>query len=89
MCYGFNKKCDNNIKRRSIFEGQHYTILTKVVDETIEVCFFQSHNKLSIVQPTLKEANSFPILHIIQCSSQIYTRNIKPNQMFSSCNPLY
>jgi hypothetical protein len=70
-------------------KAQHYTILTKVVDETIWVCFLQLHNKLSNVQPALKEVHFFPILHIIQCSFQIYTRNIKQNQMFISCNQLY
>jgi len=70
-------------------KAQHYTILTKVVDETIQACLFQLHNKLSSVQPALKEINSFPILHIIQCSFQIYTTNIKQNQMFISCIQIY
>jgi hypothetical protein len=31
MCYGFNQECDDNIKRRLVFED---IILTKVVDKT-------------------------------------------------------
>jgi len=46
--------------------AQHYRILTKVVDEITWIHHFQLHNKLSNVQPTLKEVNSFPILCIIQ-----------------------
>jgi hypothetical protein len=52
MCYGFN--CDDNIKRRLIFEE---IILTKVVDETTQL-----HNELANVQSVFKEVNSFPFL---------------------------
>ncbi len=53
---------------------QHYTILTKVVDKATRVCLFQSHNKLSNVQPALKEVSLFPIVFIIQCFLQFYTK---------------
>jgi hypothetical protein len=41
MCYGFNQECDNNIKRKLIFED---IIFTKVVNKTIQL-----HNKLSML----------------------------------------
>jgi hypothetical protein len=55
-------------------KAQHYTILTKVVDEAIQLHFFQLHNKLSSVQSTLKKVNSFHFICIIQYFFQIYTK---------------
>ncbi len=46
-------------------KAQHYTILTKVVDEATQAHFLQLHNKLSSVQSTYKEVNSYPFLCII------------------------
>jgi hypothetical protein len=51
---------------------QHYTILTKVVDEAIQACLLQLHNKLSNVQSTFKEVNSYPSLCII-FKKKLYT----------------
>jgi hypothetical protein len=41
--------------------AQHYTILTKVVDETSWTCILQ-YDKLSSAQSIFKEVNSFPFL---------------------------
>jgi hypothetical protein len=46
-------------------KAQHYTILTKVIDEAIQTHLLQLHNKLSSVQFAFKEVNSFPFLCII------------------------
>ncbi len=61
-------------KRDQYLKEQHYTILTKVVDETTQICFFQLRNKLSNAQPALKEISLFPIVCIIQCFFQFYTK---------------
>jgi hypothetical protein len=58
-------------------KAQHYTFLTKVVDEVIQARLLKLHNKLSSVQHALKGVNFFPILCIIQCFFQIYMKNIK------------
>ncbi len=60
-------------------KAQHYTILTKVIDETIQVRLLQLHNKLSNVQFAFKEVNSFPILCIIQCFFLHIKYQIEPN----------
>jgi hypothetical protein len=52
-------------------KAQHYTILTKVVGETIQAHLLQLDSKLWNAQPTLKELSLFPILCIIQCFFQI------------------
>jgi hypothetical protein len=52
-------------KGNRYLKAQDYTILIKVVDEAIWIHFLQFHNKLSSVQPALKELNSFPFLCII------------------------
>ncbi len=52
-------------------KAQHYTILTKVVNEAIQVRLFQLHGKLSNAQPALREVSLFPIIFIIQCFFQI------------------
>jgi hypothetical protein len=68
--------------------AQHYKILTKVVDEVTGIHHFQLHNKLSNVQPTLKEVNFFPILCIIQKKFKFTQKNIKHIQMFISCSTI-
>jgi hypothetical protein len=74
------KNVTTTSKGDQYLKEQHYTILTKVVDETTRVCLLQLHNKLSNAQHALKEVSLFPILCIIQCFFQIYTKNIKkPN----------
>ncbi len=64
--------------------AQHYTILTKVVDETIQTYLLQLHNKLSSAQSAFKKGKflSFPLHHLI--FFQIYTYNIRQNLMFIS-----
>jgi len=44
---------------------KHYTSLTKVVDETIQVHLLQLHMKLLSVESTFKKVNSYPFLCII------------------------
>jgi hypothetical protein len=51
-------------------KAQHFTILTKVIDEITQARLLQLHNKLSSVQFALKEVNSFPFLCITQCFFQ-------------------
>jgi hypothetical protein len=55
--------------------AQHYTILTKVVDEAIQIRLLQLHSKLSSAQFAFKEVNSFSFLYIIQC----FFRNLHIN----------
>ncbi len=62
-------------------KAQHYTILTKVVYKTTWTHIFKLHSKLSGAQLALKEVSLSPILCTIQCFFQIYTKNIKQNQM--------
>jgi hypothetical protein len=61
--------------------AQHYTILTKVVDEAIQIRLLQLHSKLSSAQFAFKEVNSFSFLYIIQCFFQNLHINhqTKPN----------
>jgi hypothetical protein len=51
--------------------AQHYTILTKVVDETTQIYLLQLHNKLSSVQSTFKKGKffSFPLHNFILFSN--------------------
>jgi hypothetical protein len=60
-------------KGNQYLKAQHYTILTKVVDETIRTRILQLHKKLSSAQFAFIKVNSFPFLCIIQCHSKIYT----------------
>ncbi len=77
-----------NVKRTPkedwYLKEQHYTILTRVVDEVIWICILQLHNKLSSAQFTFKEVNSFPFLCIIQYSfSNLHIKHqTKPNVHF-------
>jgi hypothetical protein len=63
---------------------QHYTILTKFIDEITQACLLQLHNKLSSVQFALKEVNSFPFLsfplhHSMFLSKFTHKTSIEPN----------
>ncbi len=53
------KNVTTTIEGDQYLRAQHYTILTKVVDEVIQICILQLHSKLSSVQPTFKEVNSY------------------------------
>jgi hypothetical protein len=53
------------IKRNRYLKAQHYTILTKVVNEATRVHLLHLHNKLSNAQSTFKEVNSFPFFCMI------------------------
>jgi hypothetical protein len=71
------KNVTTTSKKDRYLRAQNYTILTKVVNEAIQVRLFQLHSKLSSAQPALKEVSLFPIICIIQCFFQIYRKNIK------------
>jgi hypothetical protein len=76
---GFNQNVTTTTKGDQYLMAQHYTILTKVVDEAIQTHLLQLHNKLSNVQSTFKEVNSYPFL-CINFVFQIYTKHqIEPN----------
>jgi len=76
---GFNQNVTTTTKGDQYLMAQHYTILTKVVDEVIQTHLLQLHNKLSNVQSTFKDVNSYPFL-CINFFFQIYTKNqIEPN----------
>jgi hypothetical protein len=49
-------------KENRYLKTQQQTIFTKVVDEVIPILLLKLHNKLSIVQPTLREVNSFLLI---------------------------
>jgi hypothetical protein len=53
--------------------AQHYTILTKVINETTWVHLLKSHNKLSSVQSAFKKVNSFSFLAWFNVFFIIYT----------------
>jgi hypothetical protein len=42
-------------------KAQHFTILTKVVDEITQTHLLQLHNKWSSAQYAFKKVNSFPL----------------------------
>jgi hypothetical protein len=54
---------------------QHYTILTKVMDETIWIHLLRLHNKWSSAQSTFKEVNSFPFFCIILFFSNLHIKH--------------
>jgi hypothetical protein len=59
------KNVTKTTKKYQYLKAQHYIILTKVVDEAIQIHFQQLHSKLSSVQSSFKEVNSYPFLCII------------------------
>ncbi len=65
------KNVTTTTKGDRYLKAQHYTILTKVMNEATRTCIMQLHNKLSSVQSTFKKVNSYPFLCIIFYS--IYT----------------
>jgi hypothetical protein len=69
-------------KRDRYLKAQHYTILTKVVDETIRSHFLQLHNKLSSVQSAFKEVNSYPFLCTIFFSNLHIKHQAEPGVHF-------
>jgi hypothetical protein len=65
MCHGFDQECGNNIQKRSIFESI-------IAHNSHKCCWWgysnlllKLHNKLSIVQPTLKKSK-FLSFHFFQ-----------------------
>jgi len=59
------KNVTTTTKGDQYLTAQHYTILTKVVDEATQTHLLQLHNKLLSAQSTFKEVNSYPFLCII------------------------
>jgi len=64
--------------------GQHYTILTKVVDKIIRTHILQLHNKLFNAQYAFKKVNSFlflsfPLHHLMFFSNLHIKHQTKPN----------
>ncbi len=59
------KNVTTTAKGDQYLTAQHYTILTKVVDEATRIHLLQLHNKLLSAQSTFKEVNSYAFLCII------------------------
>jgi hypothetical protein len=79
MCYGLDKKCGNNIQRRSTFENTILTILTKVVDEAIQNGLFKLHKKLSINSTIPRKVNSCFII-FFQKHFEFFLKNQAKNK---------
>jgi len=65
--------CGMVLIKNLIITTQHYTILTKIMDEIIRAHLPQLHNKLSNAQSTIKEVISYFFLCIILFFNQINT----------------
>ncbi len=76
------KNKTTSTKGDQYLKAQHYTILTKVMDEVTQTCILQLQNKLSSVQFTFKKVNSYIFLCIIFFFNLHIKHQIEPNVHF-------